>query len=98
MPYITLTEEQARVVAGNPGSVEVRDPEGRLMAFLEPLNPDLAEIVEECRRRRADPGPRIPAENVEAMLRKFEEIEQNGGLTHKKMDEIVRRVQAGEAL
>src|SRR6266852_1365723 len=98
MPQIILTEEQAQVVTRNSGSVEVLDPQGRLLAFLEPLNPDLAEVVEECQRRHAAPGPRIPAENVEAMLRKFEEIERGGGMTREKMEDIVRRVQAGEAL
>jgi hypothetical protein len=98
MPHITLTEEQARVVAGNSGSVEVLDPQGRLLAFLKALNPDLAETVRECKRRHASSDPRIPAENVEAMLRKFEEIEQGGGMTHEMMEDIVRRVQAGEPL
>src|SRR5689334_7135827 len=34
MLYITLTEEQARLVIGTPGEVEVRDPEGRVLGFL----------------------------------------------------------------
>ena len=40
MPHIVLTEEQAQVVVEARGAVEVRDPQGRLLASLTPLAPE----------------------------------------------------------
>ena len=96
MPQIVLTEEQARLVTEASESVEVRDPRGQLVALLKPLDPALAETILECLRRRARPGPRIPAEQVEAHLRKLEEIRQREGMDKAKMLDLLRRMRAGE--
>jgi hypothetical protein len=96
MPQIVLTEEQARVVAASTESVEVIDPDGRIVSFLTPLDPRLAETIKECQRRHASSEPRIPSEQVQAHLRKLEEIRQCEGLDRDKMLELLRRLRAGE--
>ncbi len=96
MPQIILTEEQARVLEGTSESVEVRDPHGRILAFLRPLDPDLVETILECKRRLASSEPRISSEQVQAHLRKLEEIRQREGMDREKMLDLLRRLRAGE--
>ena len=96
MPHIVLTEDQARVVATATESVEVIDPQGRILNFLTPLDPLLAETIRECKRRLASSEPRIPADQVRAHLRKLDEIRQREGLDRDKMLELLRRLRAGE--
>src|SRR5437588_6833140 len=98
MPEIILTEEQARVVAGASGTVEVRDPHGQLLAFLQPLHPKEVEAILRVRQRRASgkTEPGIPSARVQAMLRKLEEIDRREGITEEKMKEVLRRLRAGE--
>jgi hypothetical protein len=97
MERIVLTEEQARVIAGATGSVEVHDPQGRVLAFLKPLDPKLAETIRECQRRLAAPGPRIPAAKVEAFLRTLDEIDQREGITPAQVEEHLRQLLGGNA-
>jgi hypothetical protein len=98
MPQIVLTEGQARIVAEALGAVEVHDATGQILAFLQPLHPQEVEAILRLRRQRAsgtrEPG--IPLARVQAMLRKFEEIDRSKGITQEEVGEIVRRVQAGE--
>ena len=98
MPRIVLTEEQARVLAESKGRVEVYDAQGRLMCFMDWLGTPLEEIIAECKRRQASGKPGIPSERVRAMLRRLEEIERTEGLTREKVDDLLRRVKAGEAI
>jgi hypothetical protein len=96
MPHIVLTEEQASVVAESTRDVEVLDPRGQILAFLKPLDPVLAETILECQRRHASSVPRIPSEQVQAHLRKLDEIRQREGMDRDKMLDLLRRMQAGE--
>ena len=96
MPQIVLTEEQACVVAESSQTLEVVDPRGRILAFLKPLDPVLAETILECQRRHASSAPRIPSEQVQAHFRKLEEIRQREGMDRDKMLDLLRRMQAGE--
>jgi hypothetical protein len=97
MPHITLTEDQARVLTTSTESVEVRDPQGRILNFLKPLDPTLAATILECKRRLASSEPRIPSAQVQAHLRKLEEIrEREGGMDRDRMLDLLRRMQAGE--
>jgi hypothetical protein len=98
MPRIVLTEEQARVLAESKGRVEVYDAQGRLMCFMDWLGKPLEEIIAECKRRRASGERGIPGARVQAMLRRFEEIDRTEGMTREKMEEILRRVKAGEEI
>jgi hypothetical protein len=96
MSHIVLSEDQTRVLAEATGSVEVRDNQGQLLAFLTPLGPDLAATILECKQRHAAPGPRIPSEQVQAHLRRLEEIRQREGLDRERMLDLLRRMRAGE--
>jgi len=98
MPHIVLTEDQARVVAESTASVDVFDPQGRIVSFLKPLEPALAETILECKRRLASPDPRIPSAQVQAHLRVLEGIRQREGMDRDKMLELLRRLRAGEAV
>jgi len=99
MQRIVLTEEQSRILAGSKESVEVYDSNGQLVSFLKWFEPREAEVIARHLRRRGLPKePGIPSERVQAMLRRFEEIDRTEGMTREKMDEILRRVKAGEAI
>ncbi|HKI37678.1 MAG TPA: hypothetical protein VKA46_37850 [Gemmataceae bacterium] len=98
MPQIVLTEEQARLVAQAATGVEVRDPQGQVLGFLKPYEPGEAEIIAECKRRLAQPGPRIPGTRVTAMMQKLQELHDKGEVTPERVQEIVRRTKAGEPL
>ena len=98
MPHIVLNEEQERVVTGSTERVEVHDSKGRVLAFLQPLDPALAEIIVECKRRLSSSSPRIPAEQVRAHMRKLEEIRQREGMDRDKMFDLLRRMRAGEGV
>lgn len=100
MQRIQLTEEQSRILAEAEGeNVEVYDANGQLVSFLKWLEPMDAEAVARHIRRRGLPKePGIPSERVQAMLRRFEEIDRTEGMTREKMEEIVRRVKAGDPI
>src|SRR5262245_53350752 len=97
MTHIVLTPEQARIVAAGE-EVEVRDEQGRPIAFFTAHPPEIAAALAEAKRRAAKPEPRISSERAQAMLRKFHEIDRKEGMTEEKAQEIVRRVVAGESL
>lgn len=96
MQRIQLTEEQSRILAESKGRVEVYDTQGRLMCFMDWLGTPLAEIIAECKRRQASGKPGIPSAQVQAHLRKLEEIRQREGMDEAKMWELLRRMRAGE--
>lgn len=99
MQRLQATEEQSRILAEAKDTVEVYDANGQLVSFMKWLEPMDAEVVVQHLRRRGLPKqPTIPSERVQAMLRRFEEIERTEGMTREKMEEIVRRVKAGEPL
>ncbi len=96
MPRIVLTEEQARVLAESKGRVEVYDIHGRLMCFMDWLGEPLEEVIAECKRRQSSGKPGIPSAQVQAHLRKLEEIRQREGMDEAKMWDLLRRMRAGE--
>jgi hypothetical protein len=99
MRRIQLTEEQSRILAESKESVEVYDSNGQLVSFVKWFDPEDAEAIARHLRRRGLPKePGIPSERVQAMLRRFEEIDRMEGMTREKMEEILRRVKAGEAI
>ena len=99
MQRIELTEEQSRILTESKENVEVYDSAGQLVSFLKWFEPMEAEVIARHLRRRGLPKkPGIPAAQVEAMLRRFEEIDRVEGLTPEKREELLRRVKAGEAL
>jgi hypothetical protein len=98
MSHIVLSDEQAEVLKTASDTVEVRDSQGRILALVQPQDRRLAETIQECKRRLASKGPRIPASRVQAFLRRLTEIDQQGGISQEKMQELLRRTQAGESL
>jgi hypothetical protein len=99
MQRIVLTEEQSRILAESKENVEVYDSTGQLVSFVKWHEPREAEVIARYLRQRGLPKePGIPSERVKAMLRRFEEIDRTEGMTREKMEEILRRVKAGEAI
>jgi hypothetical protein len=96
MSHITLTEDQARVLKETTGSIEIRDPHGRVLTFARALDPALVDTILECKRRLASGSPRIPSSRVKAFLQRCTEIDQTEGMTPEKMEELLRRVKGGE--
>jgi hypothetical protein len=94
MTYIVLTPEQARVLRGATGLVEVRDERGEVLARV--LSPSEAAIVAESKRRLASGSPCYPMEEVRARLDKLEEISQREPLDSAKVKDLLRRMRAGE--
>ena len=85
MPEIVLTEDQWTPVAGTVGRVEVKDPAGRVIGWLEP--PPSAEQIAEWKRIARSSGPWFTSEQVFARLRALEaEWERTGGF-----DEVYSR-------
>jgi hypothetical protein len=97
MAEIILTEEQARILQQAGAPLSVRNPQGQLVATLKPLDPQEVEAVERWKRTRGAPrGRSIPSSEVQAHLRRLEEIRQSEGLDEAKMRDLLRRMQAGE--
>ncbi len=98
MAHIVLTEDQMRAI-GVGGPVDLRGPDGQLVAVAQPLVPGEAEALERLRRRRADPSPEpgIPSAQVQTHMRKLDEIRlREGGMTRDRMLDLLRRMRAGE--
>lgn len=96
MPHIVLTEEQARILAQAQGPVAVRDPQGRTLASVTPFDPGEVEAIERSKQALAAGGPGIPSAEVQAHLRKLEEISRREELDEAKVLELLRRMRAGE--
>jgi hypothetical protein len=96
MRHIVLITEQAQVVRGAKGPIEVRDEQGRTVAHLSPLLPGDLEAIEKSKRFRGAGGPRVPSAQVQAHLRRLEEMRQGGDMDQAKMLDLLRRLRAGE--
>jgi hypothetical protein len=96
VPHITLTEEQARVLAEAGEAVEVRDPSGRVVSFLSRFDPGDVEAILRHRRRKDANVPGVPSAAVQAHLRRLEEISQREPLDEARMLDLLRRMRAGE--
>jgi hypothetical protein len=97
MPTIVLTAAQARVLDESTLEVEVRDEQGRLLARIPA--PSEAEIIERLKRNqfRGDPNrPRYSSAEVQARLRRLEEISRREELDEAKVRELLDRMRAGE--
>ena len=93
---IILTSEQARIVQEAKEAVEVRDPLGRILSFLQPMDSLDVEAVYRHRSTRNQPRLTVPAAKVQAHMRRLEEIRQTEGMNKAKMDDLLKRMQAGE--
>jgi hypothetical protein len=96
MPQIVLTDQQARILQEAKEPMEVRDPLGRIVSFLEPMDSLDAEAIARHRSTRNKPRKTVPAVKVQAHLRRLEEIRQAEGLDNTKMHDLLRRMQDGD--
>lgn len=96
MTHIVLTEEQVRILEQAAGPVELRDGRGRTVARSTPLDPREVEILARSRESLAAGGPGIPSAQVQAHLRKLEEISQREPVDEARALELLRRMRAGE--
>ena len=96
MSHIVLTEEQAQILARATGPVEVRDSQGRPLAQCLPLDPDEVAAILRFRQRGSSAEPCIPSAQVQAHLRKLEEISQREELDEARVKDLLRRMHAGE--
>jgi hypothetical protein len=96
MPQIILTDEQTRILQEAKEAVEVRDPLGRILSFLQPIDSLDAEAVSRHRSMRNQPRETVPAAKVQAHLRRLEEIRRTEGMDEAKMHDLLGRMQAGE--
>ena len=94
MPHIVLTEEQARVLRETTLAVELRDEQGRVLARVPP--PSEEEIIERVKQNREANLPRYSAAEVEARLRRLEEISRERQLDEATVRDLLRRMRAGE--
>lgn len=96
MTAMILTEEQEKLIAQVAEPVEVRDTRGRFLGVFSPVSPADADALAQVRKARAAGGPRIPSAQVQAHLRRLNEIRQTEPLDEARMLELLRRMQAGE--
>ena len=97
MSHIVLTDEQARLL-GESGPVQVRDANGKVLGYIEPVVFTSEEIAE-AKRRAAATDRWYSGEEVRDHLRALERAEKHEGPMdknglHKKLKDI--RSQEGE--
>lgn len=99
MTRIVLTQEQLRGIAGEEGPIDVSSPDGEPLGSLSLLTPEDRAALEAYKRRKAEgPGPTVPGDRVQALLQKFHELDDKGGIDESTVKEMLRRTVAGEPL
>ena len=96
MNYITLVSEQSRFLRGASHPGEVRDHQGRAVGNLTLLSPEDLADIEQAKRVRGLSGPCVPSDQVQAHLRRMEEIRNQEGMDGPKMLDLPRRMRVGE--
>jgi hypothetical protein len=96
MSQIVLTPEQFKIVSQSKESVAIVDDEGRLWTKFKPLSNADLEALEHYKRDRTLNVPLYPAEQVEAQMRRLDEIREREGMDAAKMHDLLRRMRAGE--
>jgi hypothetical protein len=95
MPQIVLTDEQARVLADATETVELRNPEGHLIARLTvPFEDEIAE----ARRRLASSQPRWSSAQVQGLLSRLQEIRDAEGMDEAKLRDLLGKFRSGASL
>lgn len=70
MPQVTLTAEQVRLIANGHERIEICDPSGRVLGYVE--SPVAAEDIEIAKARMNWQGPWYTTEQVLAHLQSLE--------------------------
>jgi hypothetical protein len=71
VPYITMSEEQAKLIANGHHGIEICDPSGRVLGYIDPPVPP--EEIEIAKARMNWPGPWYTTEQVLAHLDSLDE-------------------------
>jgi hypothetical protein len=98
MPHIVLTEDQAQILSQAAGPVEIRTNDGRPVARAILLSADDIEDIQQSRRSKASGGTRVPSEQVQAHLKRLEEIDRVTPLDEARVLDLIRRMRAGEEI
>jgi hypothetical protein len=96
MAHIVLNADQLRIVEQATTPVDLRDETGRVVAKIPA--PSEEQIIKRIKRDRAADLPRYPAEQVEARLRRLDEIRREEGIDEAKLRDLLRRMRAGEVI
>jgi hypothetical protein len=96
MPHIVLTAEQAQILREASETVELRDDQGEVLIRI--LSPAEAVLVAKARRRLARAVPGYSGADIQARFRKLEEISRREELNEEKVNELLRRMRAGETI
>jgi hypothetical protein len=96
MTPMILTEEQERLIAQVAEPVEVHDARGRFRGVFSPVSSADADAIAQVQKARAAGGPRIPSSQVQAHLRRLNEIRQTKPMDEARMLELLQRMQAGK--
>lgn len=87
MPFIILSDEQARVVADASEAVELRDRTGKVLAQVEPAVPE-SEIAE-AKRRLASDRRRWSSTRVQELLATLTQRRAQEGVDEPKLRQIL---------
>lgn len=91
MVQVILTEEQAQLIRKAIEQVQLRDPEGKVVAIIEPEQ--ILEFLAEIKRQAASPGPYYTGEQVQARLRALqEEWDRTGGFDKEYMNKFLKKL------
>jgi uncharacterized protein YmfQ (DUF2313 family) len=91
MPHIVLTDEQAAVYNGADGPIEIRFPDGKVVATILPEHS--AAFIAELKRRAASPGPWYTGAQVQARLKALEEEwGRTGGFDQAYLREFLKKL------
>ena len=93
MTMIILTPEQVSLYHQAKEPVQVCDAQGKVLGTLPP---DFsAEFIAELKRRAASPGPWYSGEEIQAMFRFLEDVEEKEGkIDEKRLDELLEKFEA----
>lgn len=95
MDQITLSEEQANLLAKSIEPLELLDPQGNVVGQVIPKQ--LAEIIERSRQVANSNQPRYSTDEVLAELAALdEEWARTGGFDHQYMQEFRKKRRLGK--
>jgi hypothetical protein len=90
---IILNEEQAKLLTLAGETVEICDPQGKILCRLDP--PITEEEIAELKRRGKSPGPWYSGEQVRQTLKTLEEIwNREGPFDKQRLKEILEQIRA----
>jgi len=96
MRHIVLTEEQLRVIGNSTEPLEMRDANGRPVARAEPYTPEELAVIARVKQNRSGERQYVTGAEIQAHLKRLEEIDAQEPLNEERALELLRRMRAGE--